>query len=311
MIYTVTLNPAIDKTVVIHGFSENRVNRIQHSRIDAGGKGINVSKCISLLGGSSIAVVLLAGDSGKWISSFLRSAPGITTMESWCQQGETRTNLKIIDPERHHNTDINELGPTVGKAVLTEIQERLLSSIKSNDTVLLSGSQPEGAPATLYREWSILLREKGARIFLDADGKALTYGVDSMPFLLKPNREELSELCAQPLMDQEALIYAGRTLLGKGSERIVISMGGDGALFLSKEEQFQVTAPQVTVRSTVGAGDSMVAALAFGMSAGLPWREQAKLAVACGCASVTRSGTEPPSLSDVQALFQQVHIRDI
>lgn len=311
MIYTVTLNPAIDKTVIIPNFSENTVNRIDSTRFDVGGKGINVSKCISVLGGRSTAIVFLAGNSGKRISNFLRSEPQITALETWIPQGETRTNLKIIDPIQHANTDINEYGPIVGKELLTEALSQLASIVVPNDIVVLSGSLPLGAQPTIYRDWTRLLQEYGAHVFLDADGEALSYGVDGIPFLVKPNRAELSRLCNFPLTDLEDIVYAGYRLLDKGISRVVISLDEDGGLFLSQEGRFHVYAPKVEPISTVGAGDSMVAALAYSTHTGLSWLEQAKLSVAFGSASVTCNGTEPPSIEAVHAILHKIRVECI
>lgn len=311
MIYTVTLNPALDKTVTVPSLTVGQVNRIRSIREDVGGKGINVSKCISVLGGESTALALLAGQTGKKVLAFLEQADHIIPMEAWVPQGETRTNLKIIDPELRCNTDINEPGPAVSGDVLDAIAQQLLSAVKFGDIVVFSGSLPAGAPATLYRDWGIRCRERGVRVILDADRDPLKYGLECHPFLIKPNRDELSALLGLPLATMAELIDAGRLLVQQYAECAVISLGGDGALFFSQTDPFCISAPKVEVKSTVGAGDSMVAALAYGASTGLPWQEQAKLAVACGCAAVTCSGSQSPDHECIQALLQQIRIATI
>ena len=311
MIYTVTLNPAIDKTVMIPNFSKDTVNRIGSSRFDVGGKGINVSKCLSVLGEESTAIVFLAGNTGRQISNCIKVDPKITVQETWIPQGETRTNLKIIDPIQHTNTDINERGPAIDEVLLTKTFSQLISVAMPDDIVVLSGSLPLGVRPTIYRDWTRLLQNCGVRVFLDADGEALSYGVEGSPFLLKPNRAELSRLCASPMTDKADIIHAGSRLLGKGVSRVAISMGADGGLFLSQEGCFHVLAPRIEPRSTVGAGDSMVAGLAYGTSKGLSWFEQAKLSVALGSASITCNGTEPPSLETVHTILQGIRIESI
>ena len=311
MIYTVTLNPALDKTVVIPDFSVNKVNRIQSLRTDVGGKGINVSKCISVLNEKSTALVLLGGATGEKIKSFLEQEPNTEPLDIWTTQGETRTNLKVVDPSLCSNTDINEPGPMADGNILTAARDKLLSHLQPGDIVVFSGSLPKGVEPSLYREWGILCREKGAYVFLDADSKALALGLESQPFLVKPNREELSGLFGENLADDAALVQAGRALISRGVKRVVISTGGEGALFISEEDSFRVIAPKVQVQSTVGAGDSMVAALAYGTYKNLPWREQAKLAVAFGSASVACAGTQSPALETIQELLKQVQIAEI
>lgn len=309
MIYTVTLNPAFDKTVTIPDFSANQVNRIQTMREDIGGKGINVSKCVAALGGESTAITILAGYSGKRMLSLLTREKHIIAKEFWLSQGETRTNLKVIDPVGHTNTDINEPGPVVDGETLRLMEAFLLSSVQAGDSIVLSGSLPKGVPPTLYRDLGAKCREKGARVFLDADREALAYGLECKPFLVKPNQAELSTLLKRPITTQRELLEAGDALREQYRTNVVISMGGDGALFLNGDEPLYISAPKVNVVSTVGAGDSMVAALAYGADMGLSWREQAKLAVACGTASVTNSGSQPPAPETVHALLKQVHIQ--
>lgn len=309
MIYTVTLNPAWDKTATIPDFSFGQVNRIQAVREDIGGKGINVSKCISALGGESTAIVLLAGYSGKRMSSLLAQEPHIISKEFWASQGETRTNIKIVDPIHHCNTDINEPGPMIDAETLKCMEDFLTSSAKHGDIVVLSGSLPKGTAPTLYRDWGTKCREKGVHVFLDADGDVLAYGLECKPFLIKPNQAELSTLMKRPITTRQELLDAGHALHEKYRTHVVISMGSDGALFLDNDDLFYISAPKANVVSTVGAGDSMVAAFAYGTSMGLSWREQAKLAIACGSASVTNSGSQPPDWKTVHAFLQQIHIQ--
>ena len=309
MIFTVTLNPALDKTVTIPSFSVNTVNRVRQLRTDAGGKGINVSKCIGVLGGSSTALVILGGNVGRKIFSFLKEQPGIATLAVWTD-GETRTNLKIVDPERGFNTDINESGPAVEIEILNRLQDELLSRVREGDIVVLSGSLPAGAPAGLYGDWCGLLKKRGARVFLDADGDCLALGLKAKPDLIKPNRVELAALTGKILTTEDNVICAARSILEKGVKRVVVSLDQDGALFLTKDGAFRIAPPRVAVRSTVGAGDSMIAALAYGTEKHMPLKEQECLAVAFGSASVTCDGTQVPSIEAVKQLYRQIEVQE-
>lgn len=310
MIYTVTANPALDKTVEIPNFTPGGVNRVKALRTDAGGKGINVSKCIAALGGESTSLALLAGEVGKGIFAFLERQPLITPLAVWVP-GETRTNLKIIDPARNANTDINESGPTVCERDLNGLSELLRSRIAPGDAVVFAGSLPAGAPASLYRDWALLCRQHGAAVFLDADGEALRLGIKAKPDLVKPNREELSALTGKPLRDETELLNAARSVASGGVGRVVVSMGGEGALFLAGGKALRASALKVPVRSTVGAGDSMVAALAYGAQQGFSWERQARLAVAFSAASVMCSGTQAPSPETVKELLEQVKVTEV
>jgi 1-phosphofructokinase len=310
VIYTVTLNPALDKTVEIPNFTLGEVNRVQNLRTDAGGKGINVSKCIATLEGKSTALAVLAGEVGKGIFAFLEQQPEIVPLTVWAA-GETRTNLKIIDPAQKTNTDINERGPIICEKDLNSLLELLLNRIEPGDEVIFAGSLPSGTPASLYRDWTRICKQHGAKILLDADREALQLGVEAKPALIKPNQEELSALVGRPLLDEKDVLDAARAVASDGIERVVVSMGSKGALFFSKEKVLRASALKVPVRSTVGAGDSMVAALAYGMQENMSWEDQARLAIAFSNASVMCSGTQAPSLETVKKLSEQVNIMEV
>ena len=192
MIYTVTLNPALDKTVEIPGMALDTVNRITEMRTDPGGKGINVSKVIAKLGGESCAAGILGGGSGKMLEKLLEGEPFATRFRF--VEGQTRTNLKIIDREGHTNTDINEPGLTVTDADLDALLHELLAELRPGDIVVLAGSLPKGAPQDTYRTWTAACKKAGARVFLDADGALLAEGLKAAPYLIKPNDDELSRL---------------------------------------------------------------------------------------------------------------------
>lgn len=304
MIYTVTLNPAIDKTIELPGFSVGTVNRGLSIREDAGGKGINVSKCLKALGMESVAVAILAGETGDRLAQLLEQE-GLTVLavES---SGQTRTNLKIVDREAGQNTDINEPGPVVKSATLRQLLIRLCQRIRPGDVVVLSGSLPKGAAPDTYRVWTERFRELGARVILDADGASLKEGVQAIPEIIKPNEAELTRLVGRTLETQGQIIGAGRELLAKGIQQVVVSLGKDGALFLSQDGFYRAKSLPVAVGSTVGAGDGVVAAMAYAMEKELPRQQQIQLAMAMGAASVMQSGTQAPDAKTVYSLAEQV-----
>ena len=303
MIYTVTLNPALDKTVQIPDFSVNAMNRISTIRCDAGGKGINVSKVIQSLGGESVAMGILAGHTGKQIENAL-TQQGISCRFLFTQ-GETRTNLKIIDPSRRTTTDINEPGMPVSEALLREIQDDLLNQLKNGDIVVLSGSLPMDAPQDLYQSWVVDCKEKGATVFLDADAARLAAGIQGKPHWIKPNLSELEQLAGKTLNTEEEIIAAGQAL---GLPWVVVSMGQDGALFLHEGKVYKGWGIPVSVGSTVGAGDSMVAALAYGADKKLDTEEILPLAMATAAANVMCDGTQAADMEQIQKLLPQAKV---
>ena len=304
MIYTVTLNPALDKTVEIPGMALDTVNRITEMRTDPGGKGINVSKVIAKLGGESCAAGILGGGSGKMLEKLLEGEPFARRFRF--VEGQTRTNLKIIDREGHTNTDINEPGLTVTDADLDALLHELLAELRPGDIVVLAGSLPKGAPQDTYRTWTAACKKAGARVFLDADGALLAEGLKAAPYLIKPNDDELSRLAGKKLETLEELTAEGRRLLERGIERVVISLGGRGALYLRKGSTIYAEGLKVPVGSTVGAGDSVVAALAYAEAQGLSEEEAVRLSTAAGAANVMCSGTQAAEREAVEALLPKV-----
>ena len=211
MIYTVTLNPALDKTVEIPNLTIDGVNRISSMRTDPGGKGINVSKVIQKLGGTSIATGILGGETGHSIEGALKEA-GLNSFFHYVE-GETRTNLKIIDTVSHTNTDINEPGVTVSEEILSKLLSDLSDRIQEGDIVVLSGSIPKGAPENTYYVWTKACRKLGAKVILDADGELFRDGIQASPYLIKPNHHELSAFAGKELITPTEIAQAARSLM--------------------------------------------------------------------------------------------------
>ncbi len=309
MIYTVTLNPAIDKTAEIPSFTAGAVNRIISLREDAGGKGINVSKCLKALGTQSVAAMILAGETGRHLAELVKAED--LSVLSATAEGQTRTNLKIVDAQRGENTDINEPGPEVTEDILCQLREALCAKLCPGDIVILAGSLPKGVPADTYCRWTAHFGAMGVRVFLDADGICMAEGIKGKPWLIKPNETELAMVLGRPLETEEQILAGGQELLAMGISNVVISMGGNGAFFLWEDAVYRARSLFVPVRSTVGAGDSVVAAMAYGLERELPKEEQIRLAMAMGAASVMQSGTQAPDLETVRKLAGQVELQKL
>lgn len=295
MIRTVTLNPAVDRTVTIPRFAVDAVNRVAAARSDAGGKGINVSKALRALGGRSVAYGFLGGNAGRFISAFLESQ-GIEGRFVEVA-GETRTNIKVVDPELKTHTDINEAGPALSDSDLERLETALFADLRPGDLLVLSGSVGS-APASVYAGWTGRARELGALTLLDADGAALTAAAAAKPTALKPNVDELGRLVGKSLSrngsaDVPAAAQAARSLLGGGTELVVVSLGAEGALFVSPRGTIKAQGIAVDVQSTVGAGDSLVAALALGLERGDRVEALVRPAIAAGTAAAATAGSAP------------------
>ena len=310
MIYTVTLKPALDKTVEIPSLTVDAVNRITSMRTDPGGKGINVSKVIQKLGGASVAAGILGGDTGRAILSALTEM-GLTTLFHFVE-GETRTNMKIIDPDNHTNTDINEPGVTVSEEILEKLLEELLAKVTKEDIVVISGSMPKGSPKDTYYTWTQAFRDQGAKVILDADGDLLKAGLKASPYLIKPNNHELGALTGRALETPEEIAETAAELMKEyGIGKVVVSMGGDGAVYVTKDKTIYAEGLKVPVGSTVGAGDSVVAALAVSEEEGKTLEETVRLSTAVGAANVMCSGTQAAEYEVVETLLPKVVFRTI
>jgi len=313
-IRTLTLNPAVDRTVEIEGFAINQVNRIRSSQLDAGGKGINVSKSIHGFGGTSTAFGIIAGTSGNFITTYLDER-GIEH-RFIAIDGETRTNIKIVDPLNHTHTDINDQGPLISEKALTALEAILFAEVSPEIIFVFSGSIGRGTPPDIYRRLILKARSLGARTILDTDGEALRSGLEAGPTLVKPNIDELERLFARSFRTgQQAhladIAEACKTLLAKGIELVVVSLGSQGALLVHEKAVLVAEGIPVQAKSTVGAGDAMVAALTLSLQKGDPWRNMLCCAVAAGTAAVTTEGTAVPAQETLEHYIQQVHVYEL
>ena len=309
MIITVTLNPALDKTILVKNFAVDRVCRVEDSRLDPGGKGINLSRVLHSLGGRSVAVGIVGGAAGEYIRDQL-DVLGIRNDLVFGRQ-ETRTNLKVVDPVRHTCTDINEPGVPVTAGELQEIWEKLNDLVNPGDTVVFAGQNPPEMSDQQLAQWIMQLKAQGVRTALDTVGMAMKIGVAAGPTVIKPNEAELEELCEMELPTRADLAAAARRVVANGVDRVVVSMGAEGALFVKADEAFFARGLEVPVGSTVGAGDAMLASVLWDMERGLSWEETAARATAVSAAAVMTAGTQPGGAEAVAALLEQVRVEPL
>lgn len=306
-VLTVTLNPAVDKTVTIERLHEGGLNRIKHVRHDIGGKGINVAKALRSFGVNVKVTGMIAGLQGKQIVSSLRDQGIDTDFQEI--DGETRTNLKVVDETSKMTTEFNESGFAVSPADLEAFELKLASLLEQAEIVVLSGSLPQGVPHDVYQSYIQLARRKGVKAILDADGAAMQKGVKAVPFAIKPNLYELEQIAGARLASKEEVVTAGQSLAREGISYVLISMGKDGAVVLDGREAYYATPFSITPESTVGAGDSMVAAFVYSIinrhSTGLV----AQWVTTAGTVSASKTGTQVCSLQEVENCLNQVHVQ--
>ena len=309
MIVTVTMNPAIDKTIEIDRLNRGNLNRIEKIEYDAGGKGINVSKTIHELGGESIATGFLGGNAGRVIEEVLDSR-GIKHDFVWVE-GETRTNTEVCEQDGTV-TELNEKGPEITPEQLTNLLEKLDDLAADNVLFILAGSIPGNMEKDIYARIIERVHKKGAKVLLDADGELFRKGLEQKPDMIKPNQWEIEELqgFSHGVSDKE-LINTAKKMQTDGIDTVVISLGKNGALFVCGNYVAKGMPLKVDVHSTVGAGDAMVAAMAYSFEKKMEPRETARLCMAVSAGAVMTVGTKPPEKQLVKQLMKQVILEEV
>lgn len=306
MIITVTMNPAIDKTVDLDNFIHGGLNRLRNVLHDAGGKGINVSKTIHALGGKTVATGFIGGNGGVIINKVLEEQD-ITT-DFVTVGGETRTNLKVVE-QNGFVTELNEPGPDISASDLAILTEKLLKYANEETLFVFAGSIPNGVPKDIYKTLIQAVKEKGATTLLDADGELFVNAIEAKPHIIKPNDVELQEYFNLGHdASEEELIDMGKKLLNQGIETVIISLGKKGAVFLKEGQFLMLPGLKVEAHSTVGAGDAMVAAVSYALDQKMAFKDAASLGVATSAGAVTTKGTKPPAKALVEELQKQVEI---
>lgn len=303
-VITVTLNPAIDKTITLSDFKIGNLNRVKHLRIDPGGKGINVAKVLKEFHVEVATTGFIAGNQGQYLMKQLEEQ-GIRIDFSEVQ-GETRTNLKIVDESTNMTTEINEQGFEITEADIEKLFEQLNKKADKDSILVLGGSLPNGAPAKIYREMIEMVNAKGGKVILDADGDALKEGIEAKPYAVKPNLQELEQYFNQPLETDQDILAAGQQLLNKGISIVLISLGSKGSMIMNHQEAYRVYPFPIIPKSTVGAGDSMVAALVYCILEQKSFEEFARWTTTAGTVTAAKSGTQVCTLIEVQELINEV-----
>lgn len=306
MVLTITLNPAIDRTVYIKHFLPGEVNVIEKHVMDPGGKGINVSRFMKQNGKETLAMGLLAGAAGEWIQGQLDA---LEIPHRFTEiPGETRTNEKVVSLDTGSTTDLNEKGPLVPAESLESFLDAFTAMLKPSHWVVIAGSLPKGVPGNFYTRLVKTAKQAGARVALDINGDLLKANEAAVPDFIKPNKEELEALVGRALHTPTDIRDAVQPLLGKGIERVCVSMGSKGSLFIDRKQMIRVTVPKVKVLSTVGAGDSLVAGYVYAMDEGLPLEDCVKIASAASVIAVTKEGTDFASQEEINKILPHLQI---
>lgn len=307
-ILTVTLNPSLDKSTRVAGIVPEKKLRCEAPEYQPGGGGVNVARAIHKLGGEATALYLAGGHVRHFFQELLQKE-GIETMPL-PMAGRIREALAVVDTTTNQQYRFNEPGPTVSESEWQNCLEEI-SRMRHLRYVVGSGSLAPGVPDDFYDRLGAVAKTLGARYVLDTSGEALRHAADgSGAYLLKPNLLELSTLSGTAELEMDEVDDAAKALIAKGAaEVIVVSLGAQGALLVTAGFCKHVMAPTVRKRSTVGAGDSMVAGMTLALSRGRALEEVVCFGVACGAAATMNEGTSLCHREDVERLFEKMKSR--
>ena len=294
MVYTVTCNPALDCAVRLHRLAPGEMNRTMDNALTPSGKGINVSRVLTALGVPGKAIAFTAGETGALLETMLHRA-GVETDFVVLPEGSTRINVKL---HAETETELNAPGTPVDAVSLKALTKKL-DTLKAGDVLCLCGSLPPGLPKETYATLLEAVAGRGVYTVLDAAGEALVAGLRPHPWLIKPNRQEMSELLGVKVDGLSQAAEAAKGLQRQGARHVLVSLGGEGALLCTEEgRRLYLPAPTGQVRGTVGSGDSMVAGFVTGWMETGSVTEALRMGVAAGSATAFAEG-----LADREAVY--------
>ena len=309
MIYTLTLNPAVDRELTVQAVEFDSVLRASKSQVDFGGKGFNVSRLLKGMGVTSTAVGFVGGKAGEMLQDGLKTL-GIGTNFVWVE-GETRTNISIVTESGGHYIKVNEKGPLVNPAKQQELLERIDSLARPGEWWVLAGSLPPGVDDDFYARIVHILNQHQALAVLDTSGESLRLGCAEKPYLVKPNAEEAHALTGLPMQTPIEIAVGAASIRKLGAQNVVISIGKDGAMLQTNDGVWLTHSPKIKEKNPIGAGDSMVGGLVAALTQGLSLKEALGWGVASGAATASMSGTEVGSRALIEELFAQVCFESI
>jgi 1-phosphofructokinase len=302
MIYTLTLNPSVDYIVELEGFQLGELNRTTKEAKFPGGKGINVSRVLKELGIKSKALGFNGGFTGKYIDEYLQNEDIATDFVKVME--DSRINIKL---KTGQETEINAKGPKISDEDFLELKEKI-KGLTNEDLLVLAGSIPSSLPKTTYEELVKICKQSNVQFVVDAEGDLLKKVLTYHPFLIKPNQHELEELFSTTISTCEEVVPFAKKLLEMGAKNVIVSLAGDGAVFVNHELALIADVPKGTVKNSVGAGDSMVAGFLAQFQISRDIKEAFRFSIASGSATAFSLGL--CTKENVVELLPQVHIKE-
>ena len=305
-IVTVTLNPCVDVTITIEEFLYGGTNNVLKTKKDISGKGINTSIVLKNLGMESIVAGFSFAEDEKNLKEFLeeKEIPG----RLLCITGAMRTNIKIFDDAKKVMSEFNGKGVWVDKKYQDEVLQMMEQLLEETKLLIVSGSIPPGISMDIYGQLTEMATEKGIPVIVDASGELLVRAVNSRPYLIKPNVEELEKTFHISVKTEEEIVRAANKILEKGVKYVCISRGKNGAILVTPEKIYLADGLSVEVKGIQGAGDSMIAGICYAMEQGLCEKEYLRYAIAAATGSVLHEGTELCEKSEMLEMVERVDV---
>jgi len=308
LIVTLTVNPALDRTISVERLAFEDRAYIDSRHDSAGGRGINAACVIHAFGGQPLAIFPSGGKNGKRLEEFL-GAYGYPTLAVPIRH-EIRTNLTITD-RQGLTVSLNERGPHLEKAEVLKLEKAVQKHLDGASWLLLCGSLPPGVPADFYARLIAMARQKKVKTLLDTDGDGLREGIEAAPTVASPNQHEAERLLNRALVTRNHFLEAVGRIRAMGPESVVLSLGSRGALGAIEGHLIEAVPPRVEVLCPIGAGDALAAAFAWSMERDNDFTDALRWGVATGTASATLPGLRLASLDQAKEIYRQVEMRRI
>jgi 6-phosphofructokinase 2 len=306
LIVTLTINPAVDRTVTVDKLVfEDRAYILDRAEA-AGGRGINASQVIHAFGGKTMALLTSGGPAGERMEKSLRGMG--FPFESVKVQSESRINLTISD-KQGLTVKLNEKGESLAASEIKSIRDLVDKKLDGAKWLMICGSMQPGVRPHFYCELIELAKRRGVPTLLDTDGEALQHALEAKPAVISPNQHEAERLLGRALLTRTQFLEAVERIHAMGPQSVVLSLGSRGALGVSPEGMFEALPPRIDALCPIGAGDALAAAFVWSMEKGKSFAESLRWGVAAGTATAALPGIHFPTLQQTRAIFKQVEVR--
>jgi len=306
LILTLTINPAIDRTIISDRIAFEDRGYILSRGEDAGGRGVNASQVIHAFGGKTLALLTSGGEIGKRMEHFLGKMG--FPFEVVPVHAEGRANLTISD-KQGLTIKLNEIGAPLEEKEVSAVRDLVEARLKKASWLMLCGSTQPGVPPEFYSEIIALAKSSGVKTLLDTDGEALNHALEAGPSVLSPNQQEAERLLGRAIITRSQSLEAVKRIHDMGPEAVILSLGSKGALASSSEGILEALPPRVEALSPIGAGDALAAAFVWATEKKKPFADALRWAVAAGTATASLPGMSFPTLDQTKAIYKKVEVR--